>query len=319
MSDNRYTWVNGKLTTKEEAAISPFDHGLLYGDGCFEGIRIYNHRIFKLEEHLDRIYASAKVMQIDISKRISRADLTQALFDSVNKNEIYDKGYIRLVVTRGAGDLGINPHKCKEAPTVVIIVDTLTIYPPEDYEKGIPVIICNTRKLNRTGYQAQVKSLNYLNNIYAILEVNRVGAKEGIMLSDEGYVTEATVDNIFVIKDGVAKTPPCHVGALDGVTRSTVMDLCREHGQPVEDALMTAYDLYTADEVFLTGTGAELIPVTTIDNIVIGQGNAGPITKKILGWFRAYAPNAGTPIPPPAGAAATNGTATASKSVGTPA
>jgi len=305
MSDNRFTWVNGKLTPKEQASISPFDHGFLYGDGCFEGIRIYNHRIFKFEEHLERFYDSAKVMLIDISARISRPDLEQAIFDSVNANEIYDGGYIRLVVTRGAGDLGINPRKCTEPPTVVIIVDTLTIYPPEDYAKGIPVIICSTRKLNRAGYMAQVKSLNYLNNIYGIIEANRAGAREAIMLTDDGYVTEATVDNVFVIRKGVLKTPPCYIGALGGVTRSTVMDLAREHGVDVREELMTPYDLYTADEMFLTGTGAEVIAVTKIDDVVVGDGAAGPLTKDILGWFRAYATSHGTTIPRPA---SSNGT-----------
>lgn len=297
MSDNRFTYVNGRLTPKEQAAVSPFDHGFLYGDGCFEGIRIYSGKVFKLEEHLDRLWASAKVMLINIEERISRAELTQAIFDCINANEIFDRGYIRLVVTRGAGDLGINPRKCTEPPTVVIIVDTLTIYPPEDYQRGIPVIICSTRKLNRNGYKARVKSLNYLNNIYAIMEANRVGAREGIMLTDEGYVAEATVDNIFVVTNGVLRTPPCVIGALDGITRRTVIDLATEHGIPVREELMTPYDLYTADEMFLTGTGAEVIPVAKVDDCVIGDGTSGPLTLQILGWFREYANTSGVPIP----------------------
>ena len=297
MSDNRYTWVNGRLAPKAEAAVSPFDHGFLYGDGAFEGIRIYNHRIFKFEEHLDRFYDSAKVLEINIDRRISRADLREAIFESVRANEIFDKGYIRLVVSRGAGDLGINPNKCTEPPTVVIIVDTLKLYPPQDYETGLPVIICNTRKLNRTGYQSRVKSLNYLNNIYGIMEVNRVGAKEGILLTDEGYVAEATADNVFVVKHGMVKTPPCSVGALGGITREVVLQLCNEKGLPAKEELMTAFDLYTADEVFLTGTGAELVPVSSVDGRSIGVGGAGPVTTRILGWFREYASSTGTPIP----------------------
>lgn len=299
MSDNRYTYVNGRLLPKEEATISPFDHGFLYGDGCFEGIRIYNSRIFKFEEHLDRLWASAKVLDINIEARISREDLHQAIIDAVIANEIYDKGYIRLVVSRGKGDLGINPRKCTDPPTVVIIVDTISIYPPEDYERGVPIIVCATRKINRDANLARVKSLNYLNNIYAIMEVNRVGAKEGIMLTSDGYVAEATVDNVFVIKNGVVKTPPCVVGALDGITRQTILDLCKQHGLPAEEALMTTYDLYTADELFLTGTGAELVPVSTIDGRPIGNGaGAGPLMRQIMGWFREYANSHGTPIVP---------------------
>lgn len=297
MSDNRFTWVNGRMMPKDQAAISPFDHGFLYGDGCFEGIRIYNHRIFKFDEHIDRLYDSAKVMLIDIGSRISRADLETAIFESIHANEIYDRGYIRLVATRGAGDLGINPRKCTEPPTVVIIVDTLSIYPQEDYDKGIRVIICSTRKLSRNGYKARVKSLNYLNNIYGIIEANRVGAKEGIMLTDEGYVAEATVDNVFILRKGVLKTPPCVVGALDGITRQTVIELARQHDMDVREEMMTPYDLYTADEMFLTGTGAELIPVTMVDDVTIGHGRPGAKTQEILGWFREYANANGRDIP----------------------
>ncbi|MFN4181875.1 MAG: branched-chain-amino-acid transaminase [bacterium] len=295
-----WVYVNGQIVPEEEAKISVFDHGLLYGDGVFEGIRVYNGRVFKLDEHLERLYHSAHCLMIPIP--MSREQLKEEILSLLKRNQLYDQAYIRLVVTRGIGDLGINPKKCRSFTdparvSLIIITAGIQIYPPEDYEKGIRCIICSTRKVNPNALPAQVKSLNYLNNILAIIEANQAGAKEGIMLTDAGYVSEATVDNIFVVREKKIYTPPPHLGLLIGITRNTVMDIARAKGYEVYEEEFTPYFLYTADEVFLTGTGAEVIPVVEIDGRKIGDGKPGKITMEIIQAFRELVQKEGTPIP----------------------
>lgn len=291
-----HTYVNGKLVPKEEAAISPYDHGYLYGDGSFEGIRIYNGRIFKFKDHMDRFYDSLKVIRIEPA--ISREEIEAAIVKTIQKNELYDNGYIRLIVSRGIGDLGINPRKCTHDPTIVIIVDHIQLYPEEMYETGIDVITCSTRRMVSQSLNPRIKSLNYLCNIFGIFEANNQNAQEGIMLTIDGYVSEATVDNIFITKrNGEIWTPPLYLGILEGITRNTVMDIAKEKGYPVLERTFTIFDVYTADEVWLTGSGAELIPIKTVDNLVIGEGKAGPVFKELRAAFQELTQTTGFEIP----------------------
>lgn len=291
-----HTYVDGKLVPKEEAAISPYDHGFLYGDGTFEGIRIYNGRIFKFEEHMDRFYDSLKVLRI--KPAISREELESAIIKTIQKNEMYDKGYIRLVVSRGVGDLGINPRKCKNNPTVVVIVDSIQLYPEEMYETGINVITCSTRRMVSQSLNPRIKSLNYLCNIFGIIEANNQNAQEGIMLTIDGYVSEATVDNIFIKKrNGEIWTPPLYLGILEGITRNSVMDIAKEKGYSLYERTFTIFDVYTAEEVWLTGSGAELIPIKDCDGLVIGEGKAGPIFKELRAAFQELTRTTGYEIP----------------------
>ncbi len=295
-----WVFVNGHIVPEKEAKISVFDHGLLYGDGVFEGIRVYHGKVFKLDEHIERLYHSAHTVMIPIP--YTKEQLKEEMLSLLKKNRLYENGYVRLVVTRGIGDLGINPKKCQSYTdpskvSVVIITSGIQIYPPEDYEKGIRCVVCSTRKVNPDALPAQVKSLNYLNNILGIIEANQAGAKEGIMLTSDGYVSEATVDNIFVVRDKKLCTPPAYLGLLVGVTRNTVMDLARKKGYTVEEEVFTPYFLYTADEVFLTGTGAEIIPVVEIDGRSIKDGKPGPITRELIQEFRELVKKEGTPIP----------------------
>jgi len=290
-----YTYVNGEIVPKEKAAISPYDHGFLYGDGTFEGIRIYNGRIFKFKEHMDRLYDSLKVLRIEPA--ISRKELEDAIIETIHKNEMYDKGYIRLVISRGIGDLGINPRKCKHAPTIVVIVDTIQLYPEEMYDNGIDVITCSTRRIVSQALNPRIKSLNYLCNIFGIFEANNQNAQEGIMLTVDGYVSEATVDNIFLVKNGQIWTPPLYLGILEGITRNTVMDIATEKGYDMREVTFTPFDLYTAKEVWLTGSGAELIPVRSIDKIQIGEGKAGPVFKELRAAFQDLTKREGFVIP----------------------
>jgi branched-chain amino acid aminotransferase len=300
------TYVNGKLYPKEEASVSAYDHGFLYGDGTFEGIRIYNGRIFKFQEHMDRFYESLKVLQI--APGMSKEDMMEQIVKVCQANEHYDRAYIRLVVSRGEGDLGINPRKCTKGATLVIITDILQLYPEEAYKKGLEVIICGTRKIRHDMLNCRIKSCNYLSNIFGVMEVEYarrlaeasggVGPIEGIMLTHDGYVSECTADNIFLVKDGRLMTPPKYLGILAGITRQTIIDLCNENGFEVTEDIFTPFELYTADEVFLCGTGAELIPVVKIGAYNIGEGKAGPITSKLLELFRDYANSNGYPIRP---------------------
>lgn len=290
-----HTCVNGKLAPKEEASISPYDHGYLYGDGTFEGIRIYNGRIFKFKEHMDRLYDSLKVLRIEMV--ISRDELEADIIKTIQKNELFDKGYIRLVISRGIGDLGINPRKCTHDPTVVIIVDSIQLYPEEMYETGIDVITCSTRRMVSQSLNPRIKSLNYLCNIFGIFEVNKQNAQEGIMLTIDGYVSEATVDNLFLKKNGAIWTPPLYLGILEGITRNTVMDIATEKGYKMEEKTFTIFDVYTADEVWLTGSGAELIPIKDVDGLIIGEGKAGPVFKELRAAFQELTKTTGFEIP----------------------
>jgi branched-chain amino acid aminotransferase len=300
------TYVNGKLYPKEEASVSAYDHGFLYGDGTFEGIRIYSGRIFKFIEHMDRLYESLNVLQIDPG--MTRDAMMEEIIKVCQINEHYDRAYIRLVVSRGEGDLGINPRKCNKGATVVIITDLLQLYPEEAYKQGLEVIVCGTRKIRHDMLNCRIKSCNYLSNIFGVMEVEYarklaeasggMGPIEGVMLTHDGYVSECTADNIFVYKDGILLTPPKYLGILAGITRQTIIDLATEHDIEVSEDIFTPFELYTADEVFLCGTGAEVIPVVKIGPYQIGEGKAGPLTTKLLTWFREYANSHGYPIHP---------------------
>ncbi len=285
-------YMNGDYLEEAGAKISVFDHGLLYGDGIFEGIRIYNKRVFKLDEHLKRLYDSAKVILLSIP--LSLAEMRAAVIETVRRNELTD-GYVRLVVTRGKGDLGLNPAKCPR-PTIFIIAATIKIYPDEIYKKGMKVVTVSTRRNMIEALNPRIKSLNYLNNIMATLEVNRTDAQEGLMLNSEGYVTECIVDNFFLIDGGVIFTPPTSTGALKGITRDTVMELAREAGYVVEEKMLTLHDIYVAEEAFLTGTAAEVAPITSVDERLIGNGKPGPITVQLIKRDREYSQNNGTPV-----------------------
>ncbi len=278
-------WLNDKLVEQEEAKISVFDHGLLYGDGVFEGIRVYNGKVFEHEAHLIRLYKSAKVIRLTIPMDLPT--LKKAVEETVKANRIYD-GYIRLVITRGPGDLGMNPFLCKHA-CVIIIVDKIHLYPHELYEKGLKVISVSTIRNHPMSLPPQVKSMNYLNNIFAKIEAVDAGADEAILYNHQGYVAEASGDNIFIVFDGTLYSPPVQAGSLDGITRQVVIKLARQEGIPFVEKNLTRFDLYTADELFLTGTAAEVIGVVEMDGRTIGEGHPGPITQKLREKFYTYA------------------------------
>jgi len=275
-------YMNGKMVPREEAKVSVFDHGILYGDGCFEGIRVYEGTIFRLREHIVRLFESAKTIGLEIPMTIE--EMEQATIDTVAANNKRD-AYIRLVVTRGVGDLGIDPTKCP-TPTIFIIVATITLYPPEFYEKGIPLVTASTRRIPLECLDPRIKSLNYLNNILAKLEARKAGVPEAIMLNQSGRVAECTADNIFIVKHGELKTPILTEGALPGVTRGAVLELAEEAGTRIRETLLALYDVYNADECFLTGTGAEIVPVISVDGRQIGDAKPGPMTLDLLARFR---------------------------------
>jgi branched-chain amino acid aminotransferase len=285
-------YLNGKLVPKEEAKVSVFDHGFLYGDGVFEGIRIYNGRIFKLKEHIERLYASAHA--IDLKPPLTQEELLQATVETVRANNLRD-GYIRIVISRGEGDLGLDPKKCPN-PTVVIIADKIAIYPEEVYKKGMKIITVSTRRNSPQALNPNIKSLNYLNNILAKIEANRANVPEAIMLSIEGYVAEATGDNIFIVKNKTLITPPLHLGVLPGITRQTVIELAKERGIITEEKPFTLYDVYTADECFLTGTAAEIVPVVEVDGREINGGVPGEITLLLMKDFHEYVKKEGVEV-----------------------
>jgi len=285
-------YIDGEFLDEKEAKISVFDHGLLYGDGVFEGIRVYNRRIFMLEDHLRRLYNGARVIMLEIP--LSEEELIEKIREAVRINDISD-GYVRLLITRGKGDLGLSPRSCGK-PSVVIIASTIKIYPDEVYEKGLKVVTVSTRRNNPDSLSPQVKSLNYLNHILAHLEVLASGADEGLMLNSQGYVTECVVDNIFVVSGGVILTPPTNAGALDGITRKAVFRLCAQEGIEIRESDLSLVECYMADECFLTGTAAEIAPITYIDERPIGNGIPGPVTKKLMSAFKVYRENYGTPI-----------------------
>jgi len=275
-------WIDGTWFAKDEAKISVYDHGLLYGDGLFEGIRMYGGRIFMLESHLDRLFDGARAISLQIP--YTREELSLMLEEGVRR-EKRDDGYIRLIVTRGKGDLGINPKTCPRA-TVIAIIDSISLYPSEYYEKGIDIVTASSRRLQGDIFDPRIKSLNYLNNVLAKLEAQVAGCMEAVLLNREGYVTECTGDNIFIVKKGVLTTSAPWLGLLEGITRNVVISLAKDLGIPVEETTMTRFDLYTADEVFLTGSGAEMIPVRCIDGRLIGTGSRGEITSRVMEAFR---------------------------------
>jgi branched-chain amino acid aminotransferase len=277
-------WIDGKLYDKEDAKISVYDHGLLYGDGVFEGIRVYSGRIFKCDAHLTRLWDSAKALRLAIP--YSREELTAAMNDTVKANNFTDC-YIRLVVTRGPGYLGLNPTKCPR-PTAIVIADLIEMYPKETYEKGMSVITASVIRNHPNAISPRVKSLNYLNNILAKIEACDAGVAEAIMLNHDGNVAECTADNIFIAKNGNILTPTSTDGILEGITRAVIFTLGQRLNIPVIEKSMQRHDLYVADECFLTGSGAEVVPVTKIDGRTIGNGLPGPLTRRIMDAFHRY-------------------------------
>ena len=288
-------YIDGEFLPKAEAKVSVFDHGLLYGDGVFEGIRSYNGRVFKLDEHLERLYDSAKSIMLQVPIPIET--MKEKVLETLRLNHLRE-AYIRLVVTRGVGDLGLDPDKCPN-PSIIIIADKITLYPPKFYEDGLEIVTVSVRRNYAEAINPRIKSLNYLNNILAKIEGKQAGAEEVLMLNAEGYVVECSGDNIFWVKNEVLVTPPVHMGILEGVTRNSVIDLAREAGMQVEERVFTRHDLYIADECFLTGTAAEVIPVVKIDQRAIGDGQPGKVTQKLIAAFRQFANSYGTLIYPP--------------------
>lgn len=279
----QWIYLDGQYVTKEKATVSVYDHGFLYGDGIFEGIRIYNGNIFKCKEHLDRLYDSAKSIMLEIP--LSYEEMEEALVETLRRNEMRD-GYIRLIVSRGPGNLGLDPNRCEKA-SVIIIVEQLAIYSEEAYKNGLKAVSVSTRRNIPDALNPKIKSLNYLNNILVKIQSNLAGAGEAIMMNAQGYVTEGSGDNIFIIKNGVITTPPCYLGALDGITRQAIIEICEKKGYKLKEEPFTMHDIYVADEVFLTGTAAEVIAVREVDGRIIGSGQAGPVTLKLLEEFRS--------------------------------
>lgn len=285
-------WLDGELVEESAAKISVFDHGLLYGDGVFEGIRFYNRRVFRLEEHIKRLFDSARAIVLEIPW--TQEEVCRFVVETVAANGL-DDGYIRLVVTRGTGSLGLSPYLCKRA-SMFIIASTISLYPAEHYENGLSVITCATRRPAPAALMPQVKSLNYLNNVMAKVEAIQAGALEAVMLNEQGYVAECTGDNVFILRDGVLHTPQVNDGALDGITRHVILELADQLGIPRVERSLTRYDLFVADEFFLTGTAAEVIPVVSLDRRVIGDGKPGPLTQRFIAAFKELASTTGTPI-----------------------
>jgi branched-chain amino acid aminotransferase len=278
---SRKVYVSGQLVPKEQAVISVFDHGLLYGDGVFEGLRSYNSRVFRLGEHVERLYDSARAIRLDIP--MSQEAMAKAINDTVAANAIVD-GYIRAVVTRGSGTLGLDPNRCSN-PQVIIIADTITLYPHEFYENGLELITSSVIRNHPAALSARIKSLNYLNNILAKIEGLKAGCVEALMLNHKGEIAECTGDNIFFVRKGRLLTPPLDAGILEGVTRNAVIELARAAGIEVAEPALTKHDVYIADECFLTGTAAEIIPVVRVDDRVIGDGKPGPVTRDLTKRF----------------------------------
>ncbi len=284
-------YIDGEFYSKEDAKISVFDHGLLYGDGVFEGIRVYGGRVFELDPHIDRLYASAQAIALEIP--LSRDALVEATVETIRRND--GAQYVRLVVTRGEGDLGLNPSKCPKA-TVFCIASDITLYPPEVYERGFKVRTLATRRNDPQAVNPCVKSLNYLNNVMGALELRGADVNEGLFLTPSGYVCECTADNFFLVKGRKLMTPNQALGALAGITRAVVMRLAAGSGMEVEEGFYTLYDVYNADEAFLTGTAAEVGPVVEVDGRPIGSGVPGPVTRDIVARFHEYAQSTGTPV-----------------------
>lgn len=277
-------YITGKFYAKEDAKISVYDHGLLYGDGVFEGMRSYSGKVFRLEEHLDRLYESARAISLTIP--MSKEEMAKATYETLQKNNLVD-AYIRLIVTRGAGSLGLDPNRTSD-PQIIIIADSISLYPEEFYEKGLKIITASTIRNHPAALSPRIKSLNYLNNIMAKIEGLQAGCIEALMLNHKGEVAECTGDNIFIIKKGVLMTPPKDAGILEGITRNAILDIAKELGITAFEQTMTRHDLFVADECFLTGSAAEVIPVVTIDGRPVGDGNVGPLTKQLLAAFKKH-------------------------------
>ena len=275
-------YIDGKWYPKNEAKISVFDHGLLYGDGVFEGIRSYGCLIFKLKEHLDRLYESAHTLVLKIP--MDPKKMTEIIIETLQRNKLRD-AYIRVVVTRGTGDLGLDPQKCKRA-TIIVIADKIVLYPERLYKEGLDIITVPTVRNLPEAVNPALKSLNYLNNILAKIEATRSGCLEALMLNHQGYVAECTGDNVFMVKNDTVLTPPAYVGILRGITRATILDLAKKNKIPAEEKILTRHDLFNADEVFLTGTAAEVIPVVRIDGRTIGEGKPGLQTRFFIKALR---------------------------------
>jgi branched-chain amino acid aminotransferase len=282
---SRQIYINGTYYSKEDAKISVFDHGLLYGDGVFEGLRSYNGKVFRLEQHVRRLYESARAICLEIP--LSQEEMCDAISGAVKKNSITD-GYIRAVVTRGAGELGLDPNRCSN-PQIIIIADTISLYPQELYDHGLEIITTSIARNHPAALSPRIKSLNYLNNILAKIEGLKAGCIEALMLNHKGEVAECTGDNIFLVRDGVLLTPPLDAGILAGVTREAVIELAAAAGITVKEISLTKHDVYVADECFLTGTAAEVIPVVKVDDRPIGTGTPGPVTLDLKDRFHEFA------------------------------
>ncbi len=285
-------YLDGLLLDEANARISVFDHGLLYGDGVFEGIRFYNRRVFRLEEHIRRLYDSARSILLQIP--LTPEEMTAAVLETCRANDLTD-GYIRLVITRGTGPLGLSPYKCPK-PSVIIIACSIQLYPDEAYTNGLIMATCATRRPHHDTLSPQVKSLNYLNNVMAKVEAIQAGAEEGIMLNERGLVAECTGDNVFIVRDGAIRTPPISAGALDGITRGVIFEIAEELGIPIKEADISRHDIYTADECFLTGTAAEALPAVKLDQRPIGTGKPGPVTARVIERFREITRTTGSPF-----------------------
>ena len=289
---NLKIYIDGSFYDQTEAKISVFDHGLLYGDGVFEGIRFYNDRVFRFDEHVDRLWDSARAIALEIP--MSKSELVAATLETIRQNDLHD-GYIRLIVTRGPGSLGLSPDSCRR-PSVIVIAATIALYPEDLYHQGLTMVTCSTRRTSPAALSPRVKSLNYLNNILAKLEAQNAGAGEGLMLNEQGYVAECTGDNLFIVKNGQMSTPHLNSGILEGVTRAVVFELAEKLEIRTMECELTKYDIYTADECLLTGTAAEVIPAVQLDRRLIGNGQPGPVTLKLIESFRELTRTTGTPI-----------------------
>lgn len=286
-------YIDGTYYPKAEAKVSVFDHGFLYGDGVFEGIRAYHGRVFRLDAHIDRLYESAKVINLEIPA--TKAEMVDIVTGCCARNHVYD-GYVRLVISRGVGDLGLNPYLCKKA-SIVCIAGSIQLYPEKYYKEGLDIVTVPTTRNYHEALNPRIKSLNYLNNIMAKIEAIRAGVVEALMLNSQGFVAECTGDNFFLWRRGKLLTPAIHTGALEGITRQAVIDIAREKGIEVVESQVTRFDVYTAEEMFLTGTAAELIPVVAVDGRKIGEGKVGPVFGDLLAGFRELTRVDGTPIP----------------------
>ena len=283
-------FMNGEFVDSEKASVSIFDHGLLYGDGVFEGIRSYSRRVFRFKQHMDRLYFSAEAIRLEIP--LAKEAFQNKIIETLKINGL-DDAYMRVIVTRGVGDLGLDPRKCK-TPMLIVIADKIALYPEELYEKGLAIVTAKTRRNHPMSLNPRIKSLNYLNNILGKIEAIDAGTQEAIMLSIDGYVTECTGDNIFIIKDGKLATPPCELGALEGITQKAVIELADKKGIITECKKMLPEELLEGEECFLTGTAAEIIPVVKIDGVNIGSGKPGEITKQLWQDFQELTKNDGT-------------------------